>query len=318
MPRKSVFISSTYVDLHEYRKAVWDLLATFDVDVRGMERFGARPSSPSETCLAEVEQSDVYIGIVAFRLGTIEPETKRSFTELEYERAVETKKDIRVYIAHKDTPFPASVIETGTRAVARLTAFKQRLSAQHTVVTFASVKDLVDKLRSDLEQMFETKELAPATDAASVFAQSTVILREFRLTPARYNGTQVRLSVTFNSGAYPASRDICRQFNLDYGATIGFHVRITQPGEKGLGDGLHELYATGYLMDTLREMRAAKDGELYATLRFATEDMKKTQGEFFGNSYYAGEEEPDDDMIYIPPEGKVIMLFTKPANPRKN
>jgi hypothetical protein len=42
---KTVFISSTYDDLKEYRRAVWELLEKFDVNVRGMEQFGARKES---------------------------------------------------------------------------------------------------------------------------------------------------------------------------------------------------------------------------------------------------------------------------------
>jgi hypothetical protein len=57
MPRKTVFISSTYKDLHEYRKAVWELLPKFDVEVRGMEKFGARATSARETCLADGDDS---------------------------------------------------------------------------------------------------------------------------------------------------------------------------------------------------------------------------------------------------------------------
>jgi len=56
---KTVFISSTYDDLKEYRRAVWELLEKFDVNVRGMEQFGARKEAALATCLAEVEQSDI-------------------------------------------------------------------------------------------------------------------------------------------------------------------------------------------------------------------------------------------------------------------
>ncbi|HXM50058.1 MAG TPA: DUF4062 domain-containing protein [Pyrinomonadaceae bacterium] len=62
---KTVFISSTYDDLKEYRRAVWELLEKFDVNVRGMEQFGARKEAPLATCLAEVEQSDIYLGVFA-------------------------------------------------------------------------------------------------------------------------------------------------------------------------------------------------------------------------------------------------------------
>jgi len=51
--RKTVFISSTYLDLKEERKEVWDCLDKFDVAVKGMEQFGARKSDPLTTCLTE-------------------------------------------------------------------------------------------------------------------------------------------------------------------------------------------------------------------------------------------------------------------------
>jgi hypothetical protein len=315
MSRKAVFISSTYKDLHEYRKAVWDLLPKFDVDVRGMENFGARTTSPRETCLAEVAQSDVYVGIVAFRLGSLEPDSKRSFTELEYERAVETKKDIRIYLADETTPFPANVIDKGTRATAQLNTFKKLLRERHTVVAFSGVKDLVEKLRSDFEQLFDSKEPSPAPDLEAQFLESLSIIREFRLTPNRFNGVQVRLSVSFKGSAYPASRDLCRQFNLEYGSTIGMNVSIKSPDHFIFTKGLTEIFAAENRVDTLRKMREENNGEIYASLQFSEEDVKSTHARFFGYSYHPEEEQnyDDDGVIYVPPEGKVIMVFAKPA-----
>jgi hypothetical protein len=53
MSARTFFISSTYKDLKDYRREVWDALKKFDVAVRGMEEFGARTAAPLETCLAE-------------------------------------------------------------------------------------------------------------------------------------------------------------------------------------------------------------------------------------------------------------------------
>ena len=79
---KVVFISSTYVDLAEYRREVWNVLEKFHVTPKGMEQFGARSQAPLETCLAEVAQSDVYVGIIGFRLGSVDPKSDKSFTNL--------------------------------------------------------------------------------------------------------------------------------------------------------------------------------------------------------------------------------------------
>jgi hypothetical protein len=56
-----------------------------------MEEFGARTTGALETCLAEVEESDVYVGIVGYRLGTIDQESGKPFTVLEEEKAVDKK-----------------------------------------------------------------------------------------------------------------------------------------------------------------------------------------------------------------------------------
>jgi hypothetical protein len=97
--QKTVFISSTYEDLAAHRQAVWQVLKDFNVAIKGMEEFGARTEGPLQTCLAEVEQSDVYLGIIAFRLGSIDNESDKSFTQLEYEHALQAKKEILIYLA---------------------------------------------------------------------------------------------------------------------------------------------------------------------------------------------------------------------------
>ncbi len=72
---KTVFISSTFDDLRNYRKRVWDLLNNYEVNIRGMERFGARTEAPLDTCLVEVGQADIFFGIIGFRFGSLDEET---------------------------------------------------------------------------------------------------------------------------------------------------------------------------------------------------------------------------------------------------
>jgi len=56
---------------------------------------------------------------------------------------------------------------------------------------------------------------------------------------------------------------------------------------------------------------------LHAQLQFTEEDVEGVEAEFLGRShyYYAHEPEEDSGMGYVQPEGKVILLFTKPASP---
>src|SRR5262245_37302653 len=122
--RRLVFVSSTYRDLIEHRKVVWDVLGKFDVDVRGMEAFGARAEPALETCLAEVEQSDIYVGIIGHSLGTVDESSGKSYTQLEYDRARDLKRDILIFIMDDTHPILISQIDRDPRRAERLEAFK--------------------------------------------------------------------------------------------------------------------------------------------------------------------------------------------------
>jgi Domain of unknown function (DUF4062) len=317
MPPKAVFISSTYKDLRDYRRQVWDALKQFDVTVRGMEQFGARTAAPLDTCLAEVEQCDVYVGIIAYRLGSIDPETRKPFTVLEYEKAVEQKKEILVYIADDEAAsFPQSVVDEDTRTRKRLMAFKRTLRERHTVDTFSTPDDLVDKLSRDFKKHFLLRQEEPQSQGVEeVFAKSASALREFLLTPKRYNGHEVRLCVRFRDGVFPASRNLCQHFNLEYGFTVGAYVQIEKPQKADNSTfGFREIYATGNKVDALYTLVQAKRADLYAQLQFAEEDVKGVEAEFLGRTYYDIEYDMSDpNEVYVPPEAKVILLFTKPA-----
>ena len=82
----------------------------------------------------------------------------------------------------------------------------------------------------------------------------THALKEFRLTPKRYNGYQVRLCVSFCGEVFPASRTLCQHFNLEYGFTVGAYMRIVKPVDKESTSGFVEIYATGNKVDVLRTL----------------------------------------------------------------
>jgi Domain of unknown function (DUF4062) len=209
---RTVFISSTYQDLAEHRRAIWQILEQFEVDVRGMEQFGARIEAPLETCVAEVEQADVYVGVVAFRLGSIDAASGKSFTQVEYERAAQLKKVILIYLADEDAACVRYAdIEMDPRARERLAAFKETLRERHTIGTFSTPEDLAEKINRDFARELSPRAGTPSTDELD---KTRALASRFMLLPRTVVGREVRVRVTFTGGVFPASRALCKAFNL--------------------------------------------------------------------------------------------------------
>jgi hypothetical protein len=230
----TVFVSSTFVDLQSHRKATWEALQAFDVNVRGMEQFGARTETPLQTCIAEVEQSDIYVGIIGFRLGSIEPTSGKSYTQLEYERALALSKYILVYlIDEQNAKIPRRSIDVG-ESLERLDVFKKILRERHTIDTFVDEADLVTKLSRDLQRHALLRAEAPSHEDELHLALTR--LRHFSILPKAVSGSEIRIELRLKSDLYPASQAICDAFNLDFGATAGAHVEIVAPRGSGLDD----------------------------------------------------------------------------------
>lgn len=310
--KKTVFISSTYDDLKDSRRAIWQLLEDFDISVRGMEKFGARPDSPLKTCLAEVEQSDVLLCLVAFRAGSIDTDSGKSYTQLEYEHALDLGKDVLIYLVDEaQAKVRYSDIDIDQTNQAKLNAFKSILKERHTIETFVEPEDLVEKLRRDLGRYFVSK--TPESDkATSELEVTSRLVSRFLLMPKAVVGRETLFVVKFEARPYPASRDLCKAFNLDYGRTIGVSISVREPHlENSVIVPFRQLYATGTKADRLIELASAKEPiRLYARLQFAEEDVLAVKATFFGfwdeqQFEYAG------DQDWVSAEGQAILLFSK-------
>ena len=121
-----VFLSSTYLDLIEYRKSAAEALARLGHHVIGMETFNARTEDPTITSLKEVDECELFIGIYAYRYGSIIKDAKISVTEQEFDRAVEMEKEIFAFFL-ADTPSP-ELIDKNNEQTEKLNAFKTKTS----------------------------------------------------------------------------------------------------------------------------------------------------------------------------------------------
>lgn len=101
--RYQVFISSTFTDLKEERKAIIEGLLNAKYIPAGMEMFAASNDEQFKYIKKIIDTCDYYVLIVGARYGSINPSTGKSFTEQEYDYAVE--KGIPVLAFLHDAPY---------------------------------------------------------------------------------------------------------------------------------------------------------------------------------------------------------------------
>jgi len=145
-----VFVSSTYCDLIEHRKAVIDTLLRLKLQPIAMEFFGADPEEPKRVCADEIQDCDLFIGIYAHRYGFIPKGDEKSITEQEFDLAQELEKPCFCYVVDEDHPWPPKMIEEEPGKL-KLVAFKARLDDGLLLRdTFTTPDNLAAKVASRL------------------------------------------------------------------------------------------------------------------------------------------------------------------------
>jgi len=94
-----VFVSSTYEDLIDERQAAVQAILTAGHIPAGMELFAAGDKSQMDVIQRWIDESDVFLLILGGRYGSLEPTSKKSYIQLEYE-----------YAEHRGKPLFAVVI----------------------------------------------------------------------------------------------------------------------------------------------------------------------------------------------------------------
>jgi hypothetical protein len=317
--KKTVFLSSTYEDLSEERRLVWNLLEKFEVNVRGMEKFGARTGSSLDTCLEEVDVADIYIGIIAFRLGSVEKNSGRSYTQLEYERAYGSNKDILIYMINEEKArVQVSFIDKDERRD-KLEVFKTLLKERHTIATYITPDDLIEQLERDFRKLLQSKITVPQGEMDE-FQEASEIIRRFLLVPNEISGKEIRLKIKMKGAAYPASMEICDSFNLVFGATVGIPVQILEPNNINC-NGIDSLYLNAKQIDDISPIQDGEIRDIYAKLQFTIAKIDRVRARFSPKSEY----QPPDYLVQLitripaittginvilPPDGMITLLLT--------
>ena len=153
MDARTVFLSSTSHDLKDHRAKVIDALQGLDAwSVVDMEHFGARDAEPDEFCRRMAEECDVFVGIIGHCYGSIHEGSGKSYTEREYDVALEVEKPRLIFLAPKDFRLPVDLIE-GDEKRKKQKAFQQRATQSRIRDTFTSPDDLARRVVSALQNL---------------------------------------------------------------------------------------------------------------------------------------------------------------------
>jgi tetratricopeptide (TPR) repeat protein len=159
-----VFLSSTYLDLIEHRKAVVNALRTMGEEVEHMEIFGARNEEPTQASLIELDNCDVLVGVYAYRYGTVPKGTKASVTEQEYLHATSKKIPILVFIVNEDHEWSPKKMDEN---LLKIKKFKSKASSDHSPAYFTTPDNLASQVVTAIGRLAKKLGRAPASTSSN-------------------------------------------------------------------------------------------------------------------------------------------------------
>jgi hypothetical protein len=204
-----VFVSSTKEDLSDAREEItWCLLKAQFIPV-GMENFSATHDRGWKVIARMIDESDYYVVVVAGRYGSIEAETDKSWTQREYEYAIEKKLHVLAFVRALSDVTGDQLDEGEKRE--RLNAFKDDLKRAHLVESWTTVEDLCTKIATALPKAVQENAAegtpragwyrgpAPSLDEFAALSREVRELRE-QLVRASQRSTPLEFLKTVASG----------------------------------------------------------------------------------------------------------------------
>lgn len=145
-----IFLSSTFSDLIEERKAVESAIHRMAAGFVGMEHFGSFPDVPLERCVQEVRSAQVVVLVLADRYGHVPEGSPISITESEYQEARRAGIPVLTYLREMQAADEKQVDP-------RLARLRVELKSGHGVSSFTSPEDLACKVVSDIAREFSSR-----------------------------------------------------------------------------------------------------------------------------------------------------------------
>ncbi len=182
-----VFISSTYKDLQEERQSAVEAILTAGHIPAGMELFTAGDDSQMAVIKRWIDESDVFMLILGGRYGSIEPKSKKSYIQIEYEYALAQNKPIFVVVIDEKY-LEKKVRKIGTSAIEldhpdQLKKFRE-LVCKKMVKFWKDSKDIKLFIYEALAEFSNRKEIIgwipgdQAVDSVAVTDEITRLIKE--------------------------------------------------------------------------------------------------------------------------------------------
>jgi hypothetical protein len=154
LPRYQIFVSSTFKDLIDERRAVLDAILKLNQFPAGMEIFPAVNDTAWEHIEKVIKDSDYYVLIIGGKYGSIDAESGLSYTEKEYDFAVSNNIPILAFTHSDEDSIPSGKVEKTDEIREKLKKFKQKVGNKHHWNYWKSLDELKGNVISSLSQSF--------------------------------------------------------------------------------------------------------------------------------------------------------------------
>jgi hypothetical protein len=139
--RYQIFISSTYADLKEERRAVIQTIIELDCIPAGMELFPAADEEQLAFIKRVIDDCDYYLLIIGGRYGSVD-ESGISYTEQEYDYAVSRGLKVIALLHENPDEIPLGKSEKEPVLRERLQGFRDKVSTGRLVKFWGTVGEL--------------------------------------------------------------------------------------------------------------------------------------------------------------------------------
>ena len=141
-----VFISSTYVDLREERNKAMNAVLMADCIPTGMELFAAQDEEQFNVIKSIIDLCDYYVLILGSRYGSINPKTGISYTEMEYNYAIEKGIPVLAFALSNYDKVDEEKKDLLEESKARFVLFRKKVMDSRMCSEFNHPDDLMSKI----------------------------------------------------------------------------------------------------------------------------------------------------------------------------